>query len=382
MLSGTRVVELMDELDWVNGQLQAEIFAHQETRAALQKSEKRYCHLLENSPEFICTHDLQGLVLTMNPAAVRSLGYQLHECVGRNLREFLSPPAQRLFNAYLKRILRHHTAAGLVRIVTKTGEERVWSYRSVCLQEAGEPPYILGQAQDITERLRVEQALQSTQQWLWELARRLQQRQEAERRRIARDLHDDLGSVLTSLKIDVSWLARHMAAAPTPWQDRLTMITAQLEGLVDTVRRIGLAIRPSILDDLGLTAAIEYQLQDMQRRTGIAYTLTLPTEEVGLEPARVTALFRIFQEALTNVIRHAEASTVTVRVTMQPDALCLEVIDNGKSITPERLTHRNSLGILNMRERAQLWGGTVTIQGQPGAGTTVTVYMPYGPVRG
>jgi PAS domain S-box-containing protein len=360
-----------------SARLQAETLARQQAEATLRKRARQYCHLLQHSQGPICMHDLEGILRTVNPAAAQSLGYEPQECIGRNLREFLSPSTRHLFGAYLERLRQRRMHDGRVRVITKTGDERVWSYHTVYLEEAGEPPYVLGHAQDITERLHAEQALHRSQQRLWELATRLQARQEAERQHIARELHDELGQALTGFKMDIAWLAKHLVTAPTSCQDHLTRMTAHVDTLLDTVRRLGMALRPNMLDELGLVAAMEYQLQDARRRTGLAYVLTLPSEEIVMEPACATALFRIFQEALTNVIRHAEASTVTILVTQQPDGLLLEVVDDGKGIAVEQIAYSDSLGLLGMRERAELWGGTVTIQGQPGAGTTVTVHMPY-----
>jgi signal transduction histidine kinase len=181
--------------------------------------------------------------------------------------------------------------------------------------------------------------------------------------------------------MDVSWLARRIQTAPALCRDRLTLVTAQLDTLLDSVHRIGTALRPTVLDDLGLAAAIEHQLQDVQQRMGLAYTLTLPAQEVVIEPACATSLFRIFQEAITNVVRHAEASVVAVRLAQEPDGVRLEVRDNGKGIAPAQRTDHHALGLLSMRERAELWGGTVTIEGQPGVGTTVTVHLPYSPMQ-
>jgi PAS domain S-box-containing protein len=360
--------------------LHTETLARQQAEAALHKSARQYCHLLQNSQELICVHDLEGILRTVNPAAARSLGYAPQECIGRNLQEFLAPSTRHLFGAYLELLQQQRMHDGRMRVVTRTGDERVWAYHTVYLEEAGEPPYVLGHAQDITERLAAEQALHRSQQRIWELATHLQERQEAERQRIAREIHDELGQALTGFKMDIAWLARHLVTVPTSCQDHLSGMTAHVEALLDTVRRIGTALRPNMLDELGLVAAMEYQLQEARRRTGLTYVLTLPAEEIIMEPACATALFRIFQEALTNVMRHAEASTVTVLVTRQPDRLLLEVVDDGKGIAAEQMAHSASLGLLGMRERAELWGGTVTIQGQPGAGTTVTVHMPYGPV--
>jgi DNA-binding NarL/FixJ family response regulator len=142
------------------------------------------------------------------------------------------------------------------------------------------------------------------------------------------------------------------------------------------VRRIGTGLRPTVLDALGLTAALEWQLQDMAQRTGLTYTLQKPEEGLTLDPVRSTAVFRIFQEAMSNVVRHAEASHVAVRLVQHPDMLLLEVADNGKGIAPAQLADAASLGLIGMRERAHLWGGSVTIQGRPGIGTTVTIQIP------
>jgi PAS domain S-box-containing protein len=360
--------------------LQAESLARQQAEAALRKSTRQYCHLLHNSQGLICVHDLEGTLHTVNPAAARSLGYEPQECSGRNLQEFLAPSTRHLFGAYLDRLREHRTNDGRVHVITKTGDERVWTYHTVYLEEAGEPPYVLGYAQDITERLHAEQALHRSQQRLWELATRLQERQEAERQRIAREIHDELGQALTGFKMDIAWLAKRLVTAPTSCQDHLTRMTTHVEAFLDTVRRIGTALRPNMLDELGLVAAMEYQLQEARRRTGLAYVLTLPAAEIVMESACATALFRIFQEALTNVIRHAQASTVTVLMTQQQDWLLLEVVDDGKGIAAEQIAHWHSLGLRGMSERAELWGGIVTIQGQPGAGTTVAVRMPYHPV--
>ncbi len=231
---------------------------------------------------------------------------------------------------------------------------------------------------EIAERRQAEEDLRHSQTRLLNLAMHLQDRQEEERQHIAREFHDEMGQGLTILKMDVAWLAKRLRTLPQAWQDRLAAMTTQIDGLVRTVRRISTALRPEILDDLGLTAAIEWQLEEVKQRTSLAYTLLLPTQEVVVEPMCATAVFRIFQEALTNVLRHAEATAVTVRVTQDPEVLLLEVVDNGEGISPDRLANGTALGLLNMRERAQLWDGDVAIQGEQGVGTTVTVRMPCG----
>ena len=254
----------------------------------------------------------------------------------------------------------------------------VWVENNVTLVNWQGTTAIQSTAVDVTGRKRVERDLQESQEKLWKLAANLQERQEEERKHITREIHDELGQVLTSLKIDAVWLARQKTQVPIAWQDRIAMMTSQIDSLIGTVRRIGTQLRPHILDDLGLVAAMEYLLQDVRRRTGMIYRLSVPSEELAIEPTRTTALFRIFQEALTNVIRHAQATMVIVRLLQQSDTLCLEVCDNGQGISMQQLASRDALGLRSMRERAALWDGTVEMQGKPGKGTTVTVRMPAG----
>ena len=145
---------------------------------------------------------------------------------------------------------------------------------------------------------------------------------------------------------------------------------------IHTVRRIATELRPGILDDLGLVAAIEWAGEDFEARTGTPCRLDLPQDDFAVDPEQATAIFRIFQETLTNVARHAEARTVEVRLAKENDDLTLEVHDNGKGIPEDKLSRGESLGILGMRERAMLLGGELTISGPPGNGTTVQVRIP------
>ena len=223
---------------------------------------------------------------------------------------------------------------------------------------------------------QAEQALRSSREQLRQLATHLQNAQEQERAHIARELHDDLAQALTSLRLDVSWLARRALTAPTEWRERLTTIAAAIDTLHQTVHRIGTELRPNVLDALGLTAAIEWQLQEIQQRTALTYTLQKPTQVLTVDQARAMATFRIFQEAVTNIVRHAEASHISVWLVQHINGLLLEVTDNGKGIPPRQVTEPTSLGILGMRERARLWGGYVTINSTPDIGTTVAIWIP------
>jgi signal transduction histidine kinase len=231
----------------------------------------------------------------------------------------------------------------------------------------GTAKQILGMAQDITERRRAERALRQSRTQLRHLARQVQTLQEEERKRIARAIHDELAQDLVAMKMDFAWLNKRLTRVAAPTQARLREMAAVSEHLLATVYRIATDLRPGMLDDLGLTAALEWHLQEVQRRTAV---------EVVVESEPATALFRIFQEALSNVVRHAQASQVTVEVAQSSEVICLKVHDNGKGICPGQMADPAALGLLGMRERAELWGGHVTVIGKPGYGTTVTVWMP------
>jgi signal transduction histidine kinase len=234
---------------------------------------------------------------------------------------------------------------------------------------------------DITERVRAEAVLheserlaRSTEQ-LRELSARLQSVREEERTRISRAIHDELGQTLTGLKMDVAWLQSHL----DPPQPALLAKTQAMSGLIDitiqTVRRISTELRPGILD-LGLVVTIEWQLQEFQTRTGIESKLISTPEETTLDDDKSTAVYRIFQEILTNVVRHAQATQVEVTLEETAAFLTLQVHDNGRGITDSEIDNSKSIGLLGMHERARLRGGEVHLHGSPGQGTTVMVRLP------
>ena len=190
---------------------------------------------------------------------------------------------------------------------------------------------------------QAEQAVQQSREQLRALATHLQNQQEEERRHIAWEIHDELAQALTVLKIDLAWLSPRLAASDVAGQQRLRDMAALLDTVVHAVRRIGTDLRPDMLDDLGLTAAIEWQLQQVCKRTGMAYQLELPAEEIALEQAQTTAIFRIFQEVLTNVLRHAAATKVRVCMGPQPNALVLQITAESSLSVKTVSTHRSRM---------------------------------------
>lgn len=229
---------------------------------------------------------------------------------------------------------------------------------------------------DITAHKRTEIALRESLGQLRSLSSRLQTAREQERTSIARDLHDELGHALTSLKMDVAWLTGHLKEESAPLLERSAAMSALIDRTIATVRALVTELRPSILDELGLLAAIEWQAAEFKRRTGIPARVSGPRKTPDLDAERATAIFRIFQEALTNVARHAAARSVAIVLKELRTRIVLEVRDDGRGVLPEEVQGRDSLGILGMRERARSVGGTMTLKGRPGKGTQVRLSVP------
>ena len=241
--------------------------------------------------------------------------------------------------------------------------------------------HALEQAQLRRERTLVNEGLKRANERYRALAARIEAIREQERTKIAREIHDVLAQELTRLKIDLVWLARRLgkpvAESLRPQlMERIADATAQTDTAISTVQRIATELRPVVLDSLGLPAAVEWQTEDFARRTGLVYTVTAPRGEFELDRERATALFRILQESLTNIARHARAARVSVELTDDADNLVLAIQDDGVGIGRAQAADQTSIGLIGMRERAEAFGGTLTIAGTPGAGTVVTVRIP------
>lgn len=235
----------------------------------------------------------------------------------------------------------------------------------------------LREAEERTERKRAQEQLRESHEQLRALSVYLQYVREEERTRIAREVHDELGQALTGLKFELSIIPSELPKAPKALIARVTSLCARIDAIIQTVRRISTELRPGILDDLGLVAAIEWQANEFQARTGIACAVSASVEEPALSDEAKTALFRIYQETLTNVLRHARAKRVEVALARVNGRLRLQVKDDGKGIPADEVTSARSLGLLGMRERAALLGGEFQITGEPNEGTVVTVTIPH-----
>ncbi|MBI2882440.1 MAG: PAS domain S-box protein [Candidatus Methylomirabilis oxyfera] len=354
-----------------------DITERKQAEAALAESEEKYRTLIEVSQDaiFINRHDH---IVYVNPATLTLLGAEKPEqVIGKSPFDFIHPRYHDVVRDRIRSLLDKGES------VSSLEEQYVRLDGTVIDVEvaATSLTYKDGTAiqvvvRDITERKRAEQEVRDSREQLRALAAHLESVREDERTQISREIHDELGQLLTGLKIDLSWVARQLPGDKGALQAKVRTMGALIDTTIQSVRRIAGELRPGLLDDLGLMAAVEWQAQEFQSRTGIRVHLTAAPSELDLDREYSTALFRIMQEALTNVARHAQATVVYIALKADAERLLLEVIDNGTGITPDALADRRAFGLLGMRERALLLGGQVVISGRPGQGTTVTLVVP------
>ena len=241
------------------------------------------------------------------------------------------------------------------------------------------------ETQERVKHRRAEAQLRESHERLRQLSVYLQTVREEERTRIAREVHDELGQALTGCKLDLAWIASKLPKEKDlkPLQEKTRALVAHIDSTIKMVRRIATELRPGILDHLGLAEALEWQANEFQTRTGIKCDVHASLRDLSLDPDLNTAFFRIFQETLTNIIRHAGATQVTVHLKQRDERIILEVKDNGRGISQDEISNTQSMGLLNMRERAGLLGGDFKIApGSGGKGTKVTVSIPIAQANG
>jgi two-component system sensor histidine kinase UhpB len=274
------------------------------------------------------------------------------------------------------------TWSGEYRFRRKDGTYAIIVDRGYIIPDAaGKPARLVGGLSDISERRLAERALERSRQQLRALTTRLQEGREEERANVAREIHDDLGQVLTALKLNLDWLERKIeeeknGAPLNPFLDRVVESQELIEGAIDSVQRIATDLRPALLDNLGLSEALREESRRFRERTSLPCELQLPSQPLKVSSEAAIAIFRVFQEALTNVVRHAQATQVQVSLENNDRQVILQVEDNGKGIRPEALNDPNSLGLLGMVERALALGGQVAVAPVTPQGTRVTLQIP------
>ena len=334
--------------------------------------------LLELTQDAVFVIDLEGRVQFWSRGAEAMLGFTKEEAAGKIAHEMLCTEFPEPFEAIKAELLRAgHWEGDLIKSA-KDGKRVVVAGRwALQWGMRGQAPRVLVINSDISERKRGEELLVLQREQLRALADRLQWVREEDRKVVARDLHDQIGQILTAIKMDLSWSSRHLPESEADVRARLAESIQLINNGVKVVRAICSGLRPGVLDDLGLAAAIEWQAGEFALRNDIVCEVSVPPVDLHLDGDRATAAFRIFQECLTNVIRHAQAKRVRVVLSQEDGNILLVVVDDGIGFhASDSSGTLGSLGLLGMKERAQSCGGDVHITSAPGKGTTVTVRVP------
>jgi PAS domain S-box-containing protein len=328
----------------------------------------------------ISVDEAQRIVL-FNEAAERIFGCPASEAMGATLERFIPERFRAAHLRHVEEFGRTGTTTRLMgpRLVLfglrADGEEFPIdaSISQVVVEDRKLYTVIL---RDITERRRSEEALARSHQELRDLSAVMNEVREAERTRIARELHDELAQWLTALKMDVSWLASRLPSEQAPLMERTGRMKSVVDTTVAAVRRIAADLRPVMLDDLGLVPAIESLLHDLSERTGIVVSFQPDFGSLAPGEPVATAIYRMVQEALTNVARHAGATEVRVTMGREGDTLVVRVRDNGRGYDAGAATQKKSYGVLGIRERAYTLGGGARIERAEGGGTLVEITIP------
>jgi PAS domain S-box-containing protein len=381
------------------GGIAIDITARKKAEAALQTSETKFRGFVEAAPDAVVIFDRRKRIVLVNAQTERLFGHEREELVGRPL-PCLLPERLRRNHAGLGSHLfdspRHRPTGAAQELfgLHKDGSEfPIEVSLSPLHTEAG--PLACAAIRDITARKRIQDTLrkskehylalfkeaQAARRNLQRLSNLVLQAQENERKRISRELHDDVGQILTAISIGLRGIRTSSAQDPAKYQQQHDDIQRLLEGAMEKVHDFARELRPSVLDELGLAPALRSSLQSVAERTGLDVRLQMDPIAEQLSSEEKLVLFRVTQESLNNVVKHAEASHVDVTVSKNGEHVRLTVADDGKSFDPtkERATSRRRLGLLGMRERVRLVDGDFSIQAQPGKGTTVRVTIPLQP---
>lgn len=353
--------------------------ANKQARAAelaLRESEERFRTLAQVAPVGIYRTDAKSRWVYVNECWCSMTGLAPEQVLGDGWMDAVHPDDLAAVVDTMRRAIAEKKPFKLEYRYRRPDGEVVWVLGQAQAQhdEKGKVLGHIGSVTDITERKRAELEVLESRQRLRELSSHIQSLKEQERAWIAREIHDDIGGSITGLKIDLAWLREHLGH-DRALLDKIDAMDRLLDSVFAAGTRIARALRPSVLD-YGIVAAIEWQLNEFKKRLGVECTFECSNMEIDLDPEQATAVFRIFQEALTNISKHAQASKVEVNLFADPKQLTLEIRDNGKGLSQGALHKAGSFGVIGMRERAEHLGGWLDISSEPGKGVTLMLGVP------
>ena len=347
----------------------------------LHSAELRVSEILESAMDSIITVDGEQRIVGFNHAAEDTFGHRRGEVIGRPLDILIPARYRRAHHEHVEAFGSAGTTArrmGVQTVLTGLradgGEFPIEASISQHLERGDR--YFTVILRDVTERVAADAELRASRDELRELGAAAHMAREQETSRIARELHDELGQQLTMLQMDVAWCRAQASAGTSTVAAKLERMDSLLRSTIASTRRIASDLRPLLLDDLGLVAALEWLVQNFSQRTGITCTLSVDRPHIELPMARASALFRIVQESLTNIAKHARATRAEVVLAHEPGRLAVHVRDDGIGFSAAPARRADSFGLLGMRERASFLGGSFSITGVPDAGTTVEVHLP------
>jgi PAS domain S-box-containing protein len=356
----------------------SDITERRRAEEAVRESERRFRTVLDSMRMIGLGLDTGGRVTYCNDYLVEVTGWPRAELIGSDWFDGFIPRGTGLREMFDRGIATgdmpvHHRN----EILTRAGARRLIEWDNTPLRnEAGRIAALISIGVDVTERAEAEQELRQSEERLRALAQHLESAREEEHTRMAREIHDELAQSLTALRLDLSWLAKKVPAGAQAVRAKLAEMTVLTNATIEAGRRIAAELRPPILDDLGLIAALEWYVQDFAKRTKLHATLDAERQELALDGRLAVTAYRIVQEALTNVARHAEAKRVTVRLGEQDGALILEITDDGRGMRVDAAVSARSFGIIGMRERVVARGGALEVATSPGGGTVVRATIP------
>lgn len=343
----------------------------------LVESELKFRDLFEKSNDSIFISDQTWKIVDVNKSGADLLGYEPKELVGRQFTRFLASIKTK------KELLKEIKKNGFVKnfeIALRKKDKTIILCEMTSDRRNNATGSIVGYQsilRDISVRKEMEAKLFNSREELRNLSQHLQTIREEERAHIALEIHDELGQILTSMKMRIGSLKNNIGVlAQHDIEKRMESMTHLVDLVVGSVQRISQELRPSLLDDLGLPAAIQRELREFQNWSGIEYQLELDCKQVKIPGGHSTALFRVLQEALTNIARHAEATAVHVGLFCGPQKIEMRVADNGKGINKNEINNRKSLGLIGIRERIYFLNGKVSIEGRPGKGSVLKIIVP------
>lgn len=373
---GSSVIRAMREAEERGQRRQAE--------ASLRESEERFRTLFETAGSFIGVTTPGGLLLEVNPEAERVSGWPRQEVLGRNFLDLYIPQTFReAVQTYFQKVLAGQAIRGFeMPLKLRFGGERpfIWNVNRL-LGKEGQILGVMAVGQDIAARKQAEEDLRESEQNLRLLASQILTAQENERKRISRELHDELGQSLTILKLNLRAAARQLQE-PVAVKEELGSLSLYLDEVIDKVRRLSRALSPAILEDLGLAPALQYLVNEFSKYYDINHHIDLENLDLLFDKEAQIIIFRIFQEALTNIVRHAQATKVRLAIQESGGMALFEVEDNGQGFEVSEIVSSSAmdrgLGLVALDERAKMLGGSLRIESRKGVGTHITCAVPVG----